>query len=262
MTTVGVLQRATSPDLAANRDAIVAALRDARESGVDLLVAPEGSAAPFPATVTGALAVAEPLTGPFVTALLGATSRGGAVVAGMFELSDDGRVFNTVVVVEHGALIGSYRKIHLFDAFGNGESAWASPGPPVPARFDVAGLTIGVVTCYDLRFPELSQALTEEPVDLVCIPAGWWAGPNKVAQLVTLATARAIEGVCAVALADQPAPIFCGSSMIVDHAGVVRASLNDDGEGVVVADLDRAAMDAARSVLPVRAHRRFKVVPR
>lgn len=262
MTTVGVLQRLSGADPALNREAIVAAIGRAGAEGIDLVVAPEGSAAPFPTTPAEALVVAELITGAFVTSLSAATRSGGAVVAGMFELDDAGRVFNTVVVVEGGELIGSYRKIHLFDAFGGGESSWASPGPPAPARFEVAGCTVGVLTCYDLRFPELSQAITEVPIDLLCIPAGWWAGPNKVAQLVTLATARAIEGVCAVALADQPGPRFCGSSMIVDHQGVVRASLDVDAVGMAVATIDRQSMEAAREVLPARAHRRFGVVPR
>jgi deaminated glutathione amidase len=262
VTRIGVLQRLSEPDLQANREALVASIDDARRRGVDLLVAPEGSSAPFPTTPDGARAVAEPLSGPFVAALLAATARGGAVVAGMFEADLEGNVFNTVVVVDNGSLVGSYRKIHLFDAFGGGESAWASPGPTTPLRVEVAGLTIGVLTCYDLRFPELSQAITEEPIDLLCAPAGWWAGPNKVDQLTTLAAARAIEGVCALALADQPGPRFCGASMVVDHRGVALARLGVDDEGMATATIDSGAMAEARIVLPVREHRRFRVVPR
>lgn len=262
MTVVAVLQRSTATSREANVAALTAAVADAVARGVDLLVAPEASQAPIPRTLEGARAVAEPLDGPFVEALRRVTTDGGAIVAGMLELGECGAVHNTAVAIDRGDLVASYRKVHLFDAFGGGESTWATPGPPAPVRCEVAGLRVGLLTCYDLRFPELTQLLTAEPLDLLCVPTAWYEGEHKADQLEVLVRARAIEGTCAVAMADQPAPWCCGGSTIVDHRGVVLASYDAAGEGLAIATVDRAAQVDYRDELPVLEHRRFAVVPK
>ena len=100
-------------------------------------------------------AVAEPLDGPFVGMLAEQSRRLGAtVIAGMFERSDD-LPFNTLVAVApDGSLAATYRKIHLYDSFGYRESDRLSAGDIEPVVVDVAGVPTGLMTCYDLRFPE------------------------------------------------------------------------------------------------------------
>jgi predicted amidohydrolase len=262
VTSIAVLQRRTTADLEENRVAVADAVRRAAGEGAAILVAPEAAQAPFPSTAAEARAIAESLDGPFVEALRRASEAGVAVVAGMFEAGPAGEVFNTAVLIDGGEVVGAYRKIHLFDAFGGGESTWATAGPPTPLRAQLGGLHIGVLTCYDLRFPELSQALTAEGVDLLCVPAAWWAGALKAHELDVLTRARAIEGTCALALADQPGPQFCGGSRLLDHRGVEVTALGPSDEGLAIGAIDLAAQAEHLDLVPSRAHRRFKVVPR
>ena len=112
----------------------------------------------------------------------------------MFEVSDDpDRPYNTLVVVDRDGLRASYRKIHLYDSFGYKESDRLLAGPVEPVLVDVGGFRVGLMTCYDLRFPELARELVSRGAELLVVPSAWVAGPAKVDHWRTLATARAIE---------------------------------------------------------------------
>ena len=168
--------------------------------------------------------MAEPLDGPFVGALTAfAAEQGTTVVAGMFERSEDPeRPFNTLAVVDRDGLRASYRKIHLYDSFGYKESDRLVAGPLEPALVDVGGFRVGLMTCYDLRFPELARSAGDRGAELLVAPSAWVAGPGKVQHWRTLVTARAIENIAYVAAVGQPGPRYTGHSMVVGPAG--RAS--------------------------------------
>ena len=101
------------------------------------------------------------------------------MVAGVFERAPDGRVYNTAVAFDaEGRLAAAYRKIHLFDALGNHESELVAPGAE-PVLAELAGLRVGFLTCYDVRFPELARTLAVRGADLIVIPAAWAAGLFK-----------------------------------------------------------------------------------
>ena len=124
------------------------------------------------------------------------------------------RAFNTVVAVGPGGeLLGRYRKQHLFDALGWMESERLLAGDPADGwSFAVGDMRVGVMTCYDIRFPELARALVDDGATLLVVPSAWVAGPNKLEQWRALATARAIENVCYVAGAVQSPPSYTGES--------------------------------------------------
>ena len=176
---------------------------EAAAGGARLAVLPEATSVRFG---RDALAAAEPLDGPFVTGLAeAAREHGVAVLAGVFEPAGDGRVYNTTVAIdEQGRIAGTYRKIHLFDSFGARESQFVAPGD-TPVVVELAGLRIGLITCYDLRFPELPRALSRAGAELLVVPSAWVAGPRKVHHWRTLVTARAIENVAYVAAVCQSA---------------------------------------------------------
>src|ERR1017187_6018232 len=115
----------------------------------------------------------------------------------------DGRVYNTTVGYDsQGSLTAAYRKIHLFDALGYRESQVVAPGgEPLVAR--LGGLTIGFLTCYDVRFPELARTLAARGADLLVIPAAWASGLFKEEHWSTLVRARAIENTVWVAASSQ-----------------------------------------------------------
>jgi predicted amidohydrolase len=199
---------------------------------------------------------AEPVDGPFASEVARvAKERGTTVVAGMFETSaDPGRPFNTLVV--RGGATADYRKIHLYDSFGYRESDRLTAGDPDPALVEVGGLKLGLMTCYDLRFPELSRALVAAGAEVLVVPAAWVAGPRKLDHWRTLLLARAIENTAYVVAAAQPAPRYTGHSMVVDPLGEVLAEAGDGAE-VITAVLDREVLEEARRTNPSLANRRL-----
>lgn len=263
---VGLLQFAAGEDKAVNLAALSAGVEVLAAAGADLVVAPEAAMHGFGTPDLPLAPVAEPVDGPFVTALAtAAKDHGVTVLAGMFEPveGDPSRAYNTVVAVgPDGELIGRYRKQHLFDALGWVESQRLQPGTPQDRLvFKCADVTVGVMTCYDLRFPELARALADDGCDVIAVPSAWVAGPLKEEQWATLVRARAIENVVYVAAADQPAPAYAGRAMVVDPFGVVVASLGER-PGQVTGEIDVDRLAECRRRMPSLQHRRWSVVPR
>ncbi len=249
---LALVQHASGLDPADNRRL----LGELTPEGTDLVVFPEAFARDFGEPGSDVSRYAEPVDGPFATEVARvAGERGTTVVAGMFESGDDPhRPFNTLVV--RGAAEASYRKIHLYDSFGYRESERLRAGPVAPALVDVGGFRIGLMTCYDLRFPELARMLVAEGAELVVLPAAWVAGPRKVDHWRTLVRARAIENTVYVAAAAQPGPRYTGHSMVVDPLGDVLAEAGEQPE-VLVVEIDHDGLHGARRTNPSLANRRL-----
>lgn len=220
------------------------------------MVLPEAYARDFGSPGSDISEFAEALDGPFVSALVEAAGDR-TVVAGMFERSDDDkRPFNTVVVVNANGIVASYRKIHLYDSFGYQESLALSAGATDQhVAFDVAGVRVAVMTCYDLRFPELARRYAGD-ADLLVVPAAWVAGPRKVHHWRTLLTARAIENLCYVAGAAQAGPRYCGTSLLIDPRGDVLAEAGADAT-TLMAEVDPAVVAETRRENPSLDNRRL-----
>lgn len=267
---VAVCQMASTADLEANREGAAATARAQALAGADLVVLPEATSRPFPGTAgtapVGVELPAEALDGPFVQALAGAVAGTGAtVVAGTFEPAGDGRTYNTLVVVNRDGLVASYRKLHLFDALGWKESDHVAPGDPVRDGVcvrTVAGVRIGLMTCFDLRFPEMGRMLVDQGAEVLVVPAAWVHGPGKAEQWEVLLRARAMESTAYACGAGQPGPTYCGTSMVVDPRGTVTGRLGADATGCLAASVDPALVAEVRATLPVLALRRFHVRPR
>jgi deaminated glutathione amidase len=254
---VALLQLASALDPAENRAALDA-VAEAAVDPVDLVVLPEAFMRDFGDAGSDISEFAEPLDGPFVARLTEVAAKSGTtVVAGMFEVSDDpARPYNTLAVVGPSGLVASYRKIHLYDSFGYQESRRLMAGPLEPVLLQVAGVTVGLMTCYDLRFPELARELARRGAELLVVPSAWVAGPAKVDHWRTLLKARAIENTVYVAAAGQPAPRYCGHSMVVAPTGEVLVELGD-GETVARASVDPDVLARTRATNPSLANRRF-----
>jgi predicted amidohydrolase len=224
----------------------------------DLVVLPEAFASDFgpPGSPLGHRA--EPVDGPFVDALRArARAHGGTWVAGMFETGEDPeRPFNTLVAVDGDGLRATYRKVHLYDSFGYRESDRLVPGPRTPTTLTVAGITVGLMTCYDLRFPELARELSRDSAALVVVPSAWVAGPRKLHHWRTLVTARAVENVSWVAAVGQSGPRYTGHSLLVDPRGDVAAAATGEDDEVVVGDVDLDLLEQARTENPSLLNRR------
>ena len=261
---IGVAQFAPTADTAVNLESIAQLVATASDRGARVVVLPEYSSYfvdPFDESLA---ANAQELDGPFVQALTRlAAQHDLTIVAGLLERASDGeRVRNTAVAVDATGLIAHYRKLHLYDAFGQRESDWVEAGEPAePQTFELGGLRFGLMTCYDLRFPEVGRLLVDAGADVFLVPAEWVRGPLKEHHWRTLLHARAIENTVFVAAADHPPPLGVGNSLVVDPQGVELAAVGTSTD-VAVAHLDVGAIERVRRVNPALTLRRFGVGPR
>ncbi len=253
---VALVQQASGLDPADNR----ARTAELTPTGCDLVVFPEAWARDFGEAGSDVSAYAEaldgPQTSPFVATVASvAAERETTVVAGMFEASDDpARPWNTLVA--RGAATASYRKVHLYDSFGYRESDRLLPGAIEPVVIDLDGWRVGLMTCYDLRFPELARLLVDAGAEVLVVPAAWVAGPRKVAHWTTLVRARAIENTVYVVAVGQPGPRYTGHSLVVDPLGDVLVEAGE-GPDVLRAALSAETLATARSTNPSLANRRL-----
>lgn len=267
-TAVAVAQFAPGDDEKANLDAIRRLAEDAASRGALLVVFPEYSSYFTPGLGPDWIEHGQSLHGPFVRGI-GEIARelGIHVVAGMIELipGDEDRIANTVVAVgPDGEVVAKYRKIHLFDAFGTRESDRIMAGavwePENAPTFAFGGFTVGLQTCYDVRFPEVTRRLVDAGADLIVLPSEWLRGPLKEHHWRTLVTARAIENTVYVAAADHAPPIGAGNSMVVDPMGVELVTVGEATD-VAVAWISPKRVAEVRHVNPALKLRRFRVEP-
>jgi predicted amidohydrolase len=198
---------------------------------------------------------AQPLDGAVVRAMRAAAADLGATVhmGSLVERDEAGRLFNTSVLLgADGAVLATYRKVHLF-GFGEGEPKLMTPGDG-PVVHD----GLGLATCYDLRFPEMFRALLDRGAEVVLMPAAWPA--KRVQHWRLLARARAVENqsyvvACNTAGTHAGVPMG-GHSMVVDPWGEPLAEAGD-AEEVLVADLDRDLVRRTRASFPVLMDRRL-----
>ncbi len=254
---VALGQFAVSKVWTENAATCVDLIRKSVGGGADLLVLPEGILARDIADPDIVLKSTQELDGPFMTQLLAATK--GQRITVMLTIhtpTGDGRVFNVLAVLRDGAVIATYRKLHLYDAFSMQESTNVTPGDVVPPLVEVAGLKFGLMTCYDIRFPELARRLADDGADAFVLPAAWVKGPLKEHHWEVLVTARALENTAYIVATGECGVRNIGNSMVVDPLGVVVARAAE-APALVFADLDPARVAHARKVLPALANRRF-----
>jgi predicted amidohydrolase len=204
--------------------------------------------------------VAEPLDGP-VCQELARTARRHRItlVAGVVEATGEpGQAYNTLVAFgPDGARLAFYRKIHLFDAQGFGESTFIRPGPSTsPVVFDAGGARFGLMTCYDLRFPELARSLADAGAQVLLVCSSWVPGAHKTEQWLALNAARAIENSVYVAGVCQAPPVSVGRSVLIDPMGVTEADLGLD-TGVQAVDISLETVAQVREAFPMFRQRRL-----
>jgi len=264
-----VCQMTSTSDQAANLEQAEALVREAAGLGASFVGTPENThfLGPHAEKVRRAESLDGPTCGRFSSL---AAELGIHLLLGSFnERSDtDEKCRNTsVLFAPDGALVASYRKLHLFDVDVPGgvtfrESDTVEPGTEVVvaatplARF---GLSI----CYDLRFGELYRALRERGAEVLLVPSAFTAATGK-AHWEVLLRARAIETQCwALAPAqwgrhdDGGLKESHGEAMIVAPWGEVVARV-PDGVGVAVAEIDLARVERARRAIPLAEHRRLR----
>ncbi|WP_432195766.1 carbon-nitrogen family hydrolase [Streptomyces sp. bgisy027] len=229
------------------------------QAGADLVVLPE-------LWTTGAFAYeafageAEPLEGPTYEVMAKAASDAGVWLhagsiperapAGGGSAAGDGPLYNTSLVFSpSGELAAAYRKIHRF-GFDKGEAVLMTAGEDL-VTVRLPGTTLGLATCYDLRFPELFRSLVDAGAETLVVPAGW--PERRRAHWTLLAQARAVENqafvlACGTAGTHAGVP-QAGHSIVVDPWGEVLAQAGA-GEQVLTVEFDPGKVALTRDQFP------------
>lgn len=255
---VAIAQLITSPDKIANLKKAKEYIENAKKMGADFVCLPET----FMIDLTPGLNyadVAETLDGPFVSGLAESARENNIyVICGMFE-SEKGenvRAYNTTIVLNReGKIIHKYHKTHLYDAFAYQESKSVIPGDGPLQVFETEFGTIGLLVCYELRFPEVSRQLALQGADVLMVPTAWLSGYLKEEQFEILIRSRAIENTVYVCACDQVGTGHAGRSMVVDPMGVIIGSTGEE-ESMFVADIDFERINRVREKNPCVAQRR------
>jgi predicted amidohydrolase len=195
---------------------------------------------------------AQPIDGPLVTDLGALAKQHGVWLHGgsFTELADDGKYYNTSVLFDPtGALVASYRKIHLF-GFDGGETLLMSAGDELVVVDTPLGPT-GLATCYDLRFPEMFRVMMQGGATAFLLTSGW---PSpRIAHWDVLVRARAIENqawmLACNEVGEQPGVSLGGHSVVVDPKGEAIAELGNRA-GVLKATVDPDEAGRWRAAFP------------
>lgn len=204
--------------------------------------------------------VAEAVDGEFVTALSRAARKNRiGVVASIYEKSAVEKVFDTALILSPAGDVSSiYRKVHLYDALGFRESAKLAKGKAIKDPVRTSAGTIGLMVCYDLRFPELSRILALKGANVLVAPSAWVQGEMKEEHWQTMVKARAIENGSYLVAPDQVGNIYCGRSMVVDPFGKVLADMGQR-EGIEIVEIDKKRIQDVRKSLPLLRNRRSDI---
>lgn len=267
---IAALQMVSTPEVARNLETAEHLLAQAAAAGAQLAALPEYfclmgrrdsdklEIAEAPAAAGG---------GPIQQFLADAARRHRLwIVGGTLPVrsAEPGRVLNRCIVhAPDGSVAGHYDKVHLF-AFDNGRESYdegrvlCAGGQPVALQ--AGPLRLGLSVCYDLRFPELYRALMQPPCDLLCVPAAFTHTTGR-AHWELLLRARAVENQCYV-LASAQGGLHengrrtWGHSMVIDPWGEVLA-VQEQGEGMALAELQPERLAQVRQQLPALQHRRL-----
>ena len=255
---IALAQISSTESKAHNLEIIAEYTRKAAAQNARMVIFPEASMQAFG---TGRLDLAaEDLDQQFVGRLIElSTGNNIAIVAGMFRPADQhgdiNRIYNTVAVVTPSGEKVFYDKIHTYDAFGYQESRNVKPGKQLRV-FNYEGLSFGLATCYDLRFPEQFRQLAKRGAEAIIVPISWAGGEGKLEQKLLLLRARALDSTSWVIGCDQAehpdmsAPRGVGHSVVVSPLGEVVAECGADVE-LKLHHIDTSKLTQIREKLPV-----------
>lgn len=205
----------------------------------------------------------EPITGDFVSLVSQAAKEHRIQVVGsIYETSPkNDRVYDTVFVTDkRGRVISTYRKIHLYDALGFKESTKMAPGSEISKPVKTAIGKMGMMVCYDLRFPEMSRSLAAAGSEVLVAPSAWVGGYMKKEHWRALNCTRAIENGCYMLAPDQIGNIYSGHSMAVDPYGKILLDMKQK-EGIGYVKIDLSHVRETRKSLPLLKNRRTDIYP-
>jgi predicted amidohydrolase len=264
---VAIFQSRTGIDPAANAEALVSAIGEAADGGAQMLFTPEMSGLLDRDSERARQSVKPAEDDPVLASCREACARKGIWMhlGSLAVASDGGKFANRGFVIDSsGDIRASYDKIHLFDVdlptgeswresnvYSGGSESVVVDGTPVGK--------LGLSICYDLRFPQLFQSLTDAGAEVVSIPAAFTV-PTGKAHWEILLRARAIEaGVFVVAAAQsgrhEDGRETYGHSLLVGPWGEIMVDMGET-VGVAFGEIDLGKVADVRSRVPAIKHRR------
>ena len=227
-----------------NLERIERAVTEAARRGAELAVLPEAAVTGYAYnSLDEALPVARRAT--MVAAdLLSRLAREHelSIICGSLEPEGD-EIYNVAYILAADGRRFQYRKTHLPFL---GIDRFATPGPDAPQVYELDGLQVGVLICYDLRFPEAARTCALDGADLIVLPTNWPVGVEFHPEL--FAPARAAENHCYLLACDRVGTeretTFIGRSILVDYDGQRLATASDVDEEVLIGEVDPAAARA------------------
>ena len=167
-------------------------------------------------------------------------------ITGTYVEKENQKIYNTAFFVSKGKLLGTYRKVHLF----NLEKNVFSPGRCAEVISTKFG-KIGFLTCYDIRFPEHARKLVMEGAEILIVPANF---PDpRIAHWKLLLKARALENLCYIIAVNRVGrdenDSYSGHSLIVNPLGEIICEAQDKEE-VIIQNINLSEVEFAREELP------------
>jgi deaminated glutathione amidase len=245
-------------------------IREAAKDKAQLICFPEFQMAysPTEQSARELLSIAEnALEGKFISTLRREAKRSRvSVIATIYENLNpeqnklkyhNARISDTAVMIsDRGQIRSIYRKLHLYDALGFKESDKLASGNKIEKPLRTIVGKIGLMICYDIRFPEMSRILALAGAEILALPSAWVQGVMKEEHWQIMLKARAIENGCYVIAPDQVGNIFSGRSMVIDPFGITLLDMGAK-EGLEIIEIDRHRLKSVRKSLPLLSNRRI-----
>ena len=207
--------------------------------------------------------LAETINGNFIKTISKTAKENHIDVVGSFyeKSPKKDRVYDTSFVIDKTSkVISTYRKIHLYDALGFRESDKMVKGSKIAKPVTTSIGKIGMMICYDLRFPEMSRSLAVAGSEILIIPSAWVKGNMKEEHWITINKTRAIENGCYVIAPDQVGNIYCGRSIAVDPYGKILLDMKKK-QGIGYVNIELKNVKQIRKILPLLKNRRTDIYP-
>ncbi len=183
------------------------------------------------------------------------------IITGINE-RDNNKLYDTAIYVnKDGELSGYYRKTHLYDAFNYRESDVYDYGDGPFNTFKIDNISLGILICYDVRFPELFRNYSLNGVDAVIIISGWFSGPVKEEQWLSLVSVRALENTVYIGTSNLIGGGFTGIASFVDPIGIITNRCAED-ENIIYSTVDTERIKRVRKIMPLLNQRRPELYKR
>lgn len=235
-----------------NLNTIISMMEETKKEGAELIVFPETSMYRT-SDRTKLKDIAESIDGNFVTSVRNKSKELKIdCVIGMHErgATKGSKPKNSVLYIDDkGTILSHYSKTHLYDAFVAMESEWVEPSNNPIRGFETRFGRMGLMVCYELRFPEIARTLTLDGAKVLLVPTAWVKGNLKEEHFSLLCRARALENTVFLLAPNQCQHASTGGSMLVDPMGVIRYKLGHKTE-YVITHIDINYVDEVRNILP------------